>query len=1081
MVTGSKIITAAADLKRRRLAALAAVAVLWAAAALAAAVLIAFAASATFGWAAAAALAGAFLAAISWAWGRFIGRPLWGHTRRAALLRAAEAADPALRRRLAAAYDLAVAPEGDETTALLAAAFVADLEGRVPRRLAAPLARRDKLWPLAAAAAAFGAWAICFLAAPGFLSERWGSLAAASPLEDRLILTVSPGDTRVGVGRPLPVSVRTRAGVRGPVQVIMERPGGDRAVTLRALRAGEFAGALTAGGDDFRYYVTCAGERSRAFKVEVMPPPALENVAITLMPPAYAGLPPIALPAGEGDIAALPGTRVRVEARAAAADVLELVAGAGSSRPLGREGDLWTGGFTVGGAGSWSVRASSPWGEAATPRYRIDLWADNPPTVDVAAPGRDLLLSDRAAAPDLRFTCADDYGLGAVRVVYYNEISGQQLITVWGEGAGRRVLAAEAPLVPEALEVFPGDTISYYVEVFDNDTVAGPKAGRSAVYRFRFPSGAEMFAKVEAEMSAAEEEISSLRDEVRDFQNKVAAARAGEKDALPERSELRALATEQERLQRELGEAAAKIAATLERADEYQLSPELAAKLLEVQKLMRETLSEQQKETLRKLEEALRTADPEKVRELMKQVRLDQEEMARRLDALAATLRDARREELLRDLAEEAEELAQCQGEIKDALADGRRDAELAREQRKLAAEVPPLAAGAEKAAAEFAEADPALAAALKEAAAKARADAARAAAKAADGMEAGEWNAAAAAAERSSEELNETAADLRALADRFREGKRAELLAALDKTTERVLAASHRLEALADSARREGSASGTAGKARNLAAEVAAAAEGAREAAGKSFLVPPAVGEALAAAGEELNAAARNLELGNKTAAGRAEARALAGLNLAAAALLEARANAAAAGSSMGLAEMMERMGAMAEGQRGLNEAGRGMLSLSLSPSAAKAALEEMAAEQAMLKRAMEELASRAGGGERAGEFGGMARDMEEVAADLAAGRLDKRILEKQERLLDRMLTTSRSLREQGRTSRRRSEPAKVYGPPPVAPVPARLTTPRAAAVPAAGAAVGGYVPADLRAPLAEYYRRLAAEMESP
>ncbi len=553
-------------------------------------------------------------------------------------------------------------------------------------------------------------------------------------------------------------------------------------------------------------------------------------------------------------------------------------------------------------------------------------------------------------------------------------------------------------------------------------------------------------------------------------------AGSGAKAQMPSRPELRELVGEQERLRRELTEAAERLEALLERAQDNVISPELAAKIVEANRLLNEVLDEQSKEALRKLSEALREVDPARVRELMEQVKLEQAELERSLERVIDILKEAQREELLRNLAARAEELAQRQKDVVERI----EAADAARQQLELARDVPAFGDDVRESAYAFDEVAPEVAAELRKVAEEfAEGRARRAAEKAARELERGEIGEATVEGKVSQEELEELAAELRELSTRYREGRRRALLTEMDRATERVLAASHRAEALAAELGGGDVGPAFAGRQENVAAEIGSISEAARAAAEKSLLVPTAISEALADAGEEMEAGARNYELGNLRAAAEANVRALAGLNVIAAALLEARANVAAAASSMGLAEMIEQMKALAEGQRQVNRQGKSLFSImpGMSPSELQLALERLAAEQALIRRGLEELArrGRASRGERGGDLGGLAREMEELERELEAGRLDERIIEKQEKLLERMLSSTRALRVQGRSSRRRSEPAKDYVPPTVAPLPGRLTAPRPEARPASGPPSAGYVPADLREALAEYYRRLA------
>jgi hypothetical protein len=644
-----------------------------------------------------------------------------------------------------------------------------------------------------------------------------------------------------------------------------------------------------------------------------------------------------------------------------------------------------------------------------------------------------------------------------------------------GSGAGRTELEGEVDLVPPGLELFPGTVVSYYVEAFDNDTVNGPKAGRSAAYRFRFPSAAEMFEQLNDEMIAGVSDLEGLRAQTRRLREQLRDAGAATGDT-PSRHELRELADEQERLRRELLEATERLEAMLDRAEDNVISPELAAKMLEAQKLLNEALDEESKEALRKLSEALREVDPERVRELMEQVKLDQAEIERRLERVIDILKEAQREELLRNLALCAEELAGRQRDVAEHL----EDADAARRQRDVAADIPSLARDVKEAARTFDEADAEVAARLRELADElAEGRGRRAAEAAAEDLARGDLTGAADEAETSQSELEDVAAALRDLAESYREGKRQALLADMDRAIERVLAASHRAEELAVELAGGEVGAGFAGRQENLANEVGSIAEAAAAAAAKSLLVPTAVREALVDIGGEVEAGAKNYELGNMRAAAEADVRALAGLNVVAAVLLEARANVAASGSSMGLAEMIERMKALAGAQGQVNRQGQSLMSMmpGMSSSELRAALERLAAEQALIRRGLEKLAGegRGRGAEKAGDLGGLAEDMEELERELEAGRLDERLVEKQEKLLERMLSSTRALRVQGRSSRRRAEAAREYATPTVAPLPGRLTAPRAEAGPASGPPAAGYVPADLRGAAADYYRRLA------
>jgi hypothetical protein len=99
--------------------------------------------------------------------------------------------------------------------------------------------------------------------------------------------------------------------------------------------------------------------------------------------------------------------------------------------------------------------------------------------------------------------------------------------------------------------------------------------------------------------------------------------------------------------------------------------------------------------------------------------------------------------------------------------------------------------------------------------------------------------------------------------------------------------------------------------------------------------------------------------------------------------------------------------MAQLAQQQGGLGRQGAGLLPMAAS-GAVRAQLQRMAARQRALAQELERLR---GQGDMAGA-GEMAEEAKELARRLEAGRLDRSVVERQERLFRRMLDAGRTLR---------------------------------------------------------------------
>jgi len=115
-----------------------------------------------------------------------------------------------------------------------------------------------------------------------------------------------------------------------------------------------------------------------------------------------------------------------------------------------------------------------------------------------------------------------------------------------------------------------------------------------------------------------------------------------------------------------------------------------------------------------------------------------------------------------------------------------------------------------------------------------------------------------------------------------------------------------------------------------------------------------------------------------------------------------------AGAQSGSGFQEALEELARMAQQQQGMNGDAQGLLPM-MAPGgdAVMQRLRELAGRQRALAEQLERL--QAGGD--AGAAGALAQEARELARQLEAGRLDRRTIERQERLYRKLLDAGRSL----------------------------------------------------------------------
>jgi hypothetical protein len=211
--------------------------------------------------------------------------------------------------------------------------------------------------------------------------------------------------------------------------------------------------------------------------------PLVGDVRVIYTYPPYTGLPPRTVEGSTGDLVAVKGTRVRLEARPlrSARKALLLLGDEGERGAL--ETTLADGTLraelTLTGSGSYRFWLQPTFGrsvrEAAT--HRIEAEADAAPRVEIQGPADRLELATPRPI-EVGYTASDDFGLGPVELVYRVGDRPEQRLLL-RDGRGAKTAQGRTLWDPAASALLAGERIAYHVEARDRDEVSGAKVGSS--------------------------------------------------------------------------------------------------------------------------------------------------------------------------------------------------------------------------------------------------------------------------------------------------------------------------------------------------------------------------------------------------------------------------------------------------------------------------------------------------------------------------------------------------------------------------------------------------------------------------
>ena len=448
---------------------------------------------------------------------------------------------------------------------------------------------------------------------------------------------------------------------------------------------------------DFRFE---SGNRQTAdFKIEVVQRPIVHQFTLRLIPPPYTGRDPVTLEEGRGDAIALVGTQIELRGEAStplrrgAIEPVEVDEAAISlPTPLSLEidGSSFAAEFLLRSNVSWRFDIMDNHGHknADPVTYRLTTIEDRAPYVEIREPQGDASIPKSLVVPVFVYA-SDDFGISGMRLVYQHEREGEgskaDEKTIRLELSGRsatdpegRPLTNVAPEVVKIYEwnlnevgLYPGDYVSFYVEVEDNDEFSGHKTARTPTLRLRLPTLAELYAdlqeKDEHRMTDLEEVLEKGRDVWEKFEQMARELKKRPEMDWKKEQEIDRAIEKQKELAEQVQEISREMKKELDRMEEQQLvSQQVAEKMEAIRELMEQVESETMREYMEQLQKAMKEITPEEVQRQLEEMQLSQEEFLERLERTKNLLEQLKREQELDSMIERTADLLQRQEEVSE-------------------------------------------------------------------------------------------------------------------------------------------------------------------------------------------------------------------------------------------------------------------------------------------------------------------------------------------------------------------------------------------------------------------------------
>lgn len=659
------------------------------------------------------------------------------------------------------------------------------------------------------------------------------------------------------------------------------------------------------------------------------------------------------------------------------------------------DGNRFSGKFKINASGSASIYIA---GESFH-NETITIYAipDLPPLVEIFYPGYNINLP-----PDMKISigikCSDDYGLNRMMFKYQFKDT-KEMDIKFKRGSTEDTIFYEWNL--QDLRMLPGDRVSYFVEAED---YLGQKS-KSKTYYIYFPTMEQIYEEVKGKEDLVQ---SGLKEVEKTHQEEFNEIKRLEEKLKRERElswldneRLKEVINKEENILQKIEEWQDELKNTIEKLkDGIILDQKSIERLEEITKILQEIAPEELKRALENMKQAM-NKNPEEIKRAMERFKEAQEELAKALERTLELLKRYQQEEKIKELSEWAKELAN--------QANGLKNFKQTKEMEGLKESLDSLYRAIDSLGQEIENL------AQSEGLEQNISDQLKNSSQQAKSM-AEHQNL---SPEELEKQLNKLADELQKLYEELTKARVANLRKNLLETLNQIIELSKLEEELLGYEKIE---PGLQSEIANATKEVAESLYAQQV---KSIYVSPEISKRLSRAIKEMNLAAINH---NNT--GQTNVReAMKQLNLASLAILQGLQKAAeGGGSSTGLDQFLKNLSQITQEQMGIGQSIFNLFPLSVSGLTPQqmAQIQRLAGKQRELRQALESLKGSAEASRFQEMLDNLAEEMKETEEALYQYKLDRKLIERQQLIISRLLEAEKSIRQEDWTKERKSKPGE-------------------------------------------------------
>ncbi|MCP4970613.1 MAG: hypothetical protein GY932_08480, partial [Arcobacter sp.] len=277
--------------------------------------------------------------------------------------------------------------------------------------------------------------------------------------------------------------------------------------------------------NSFKYFANSGKVKTNEFFIEVVDPPIINSLSLDIIPPKYSNL-PLQNQQDNGNVSGLLGTIIKFNISGTKELQKAVIIKSDSSTiQLKVNNSKVNGNMQIKNNFSYTIHLEDKdRNKNETPiTYLVKTIADKHPIITVTSPKKTSLLPNNDIV-NITASIKDDFGFSKLSL-FYKLIKPEQNSND-NEFEQKEISFNKSNLEQEIfynwnflnMIVREKDAINFYLEVFDNDFVSGPKSTKSEVFIIRIPTLNELFKQAEVTQNEAEKNLEEVFKEAKELQ-----------------------------------------------------------------------------------------------------------------------------------------------------------------------------------------------------------------------------------------------------------------------------------------------------------------------------------------------------------------------------------------------------------------------------------------------------------------------------------------------------------------------------------------------------------------------------------